>query len=524
MNIDKALQENAKLKQEIEKLKQEKEILIRKNESQAVLIFKQQKKLNELLKDKQKIVEKLHIERVKPFVSKSETLDNFPINEPEELLQEEKKKTKKVGRKRGGKNFANVDLESAVVSTIYEDPDSLICPVCSGDLTLATGKERYIVEVVPPTIKVTKVIRRSFKCTHDQSFVYPLSKEVFPGSILTPSFAAYLAYHKYELGVSFHHLEHHFKNVLNLPISKQLMATWMQTLAEKLTPVYEAMKRDLLANRARVIHADETTLSVSKRPENDQNRKKSYVYVYASSYYDQQIHIYDFHESRAIDKTAKWLKDYNGYIGCDDYAGYTKLAKDNQNIKLQRCWAHARRRFVDILKGMPAEEITKTTSYKVLSLINELFTFEANYKETNILLSKIVERRKIDQLPIIEKLKKHIFDTSLKPNSAYAGAVLYVRKIWDDLLTYLDYPYLELSNNLAERAIKPFVINRKVFMTSGSYAGAKYTTIIFSLIRTALINQLDIQKYLIYLLNNLDKMPLEKLLPYAAGLPSELRI
>lgn len=227
---------------------------------------------------------------------------------------------------------------------------------------------------------------------------------------------------------------------------------------------------------------------------------------------------------RAIDNTAKWLKDYNGYIVCDDYAGYTKLAKDNPNIKLQRCWAHARRRFVDILKGMFASEITKTPSYKVLSLINELFAFEAKYKDANIPPSKIIERRKIDQLPIIEKLKQYIFEASLKPNSAYAWAVLYVRKIWSELLTYLDYPYLELSNNLAERAIKPFVINRKVFMTAGSYAGARYTTVIFSIIRTALINHLDIQKYLIYLLNNLAKTPLENLLPYATDLPIDLKI
>lgn len=61
-------------------------------------------------------------------------------------------------------------------------------------------------------------------------------------------------------------------------------------------------------------------------------------------------------------------------------------------------------------------------------------------------------------------------------------------------------------------------------MTAGSYAGARYTTVIFSIIRTALINNLDIQKYLIYLLNNLDKISLEKLLPYASGLPADLKI
>lgn len=517
MNLEEALKR-------IAQLEEDKKMLQAENEAQRLLIFKQQKKLNDLLKDKIKVAEKLHIEQVKPFVTKSEKLDDIVINETESVLQEQKHSSPRVGRKKGGTNFARVDLEAAVVDTIYEDPDSIVCPSCSRDLSLASQKTRYVVEVIPSTIKVTKIIKRSYKCKHDKKFVYPLSKEVFVGSILTPSLAAYLAYHKYELGIPFHHLERHLSNTLNLDISKQLMAKWMQTLAIKLKPVYEVMKQDLLNNTVRVIHADETTLSVAKRPEYAQNRRKSYVYVFASSYYDRQIHVYDFHEARAIDKTAKWLENYDGFIVCDDFAGYTKLAHDNQNIKLQRCWAHARRRFADILKALPAEQIKTTLSFQILSLINELFAYESNYKKNSILPPDIVKKRHEDQLPIIEKLKKLIFETTPSPNSAFEGAIKYVRKIWDNLLTYLDYPYLELSNNLAERAIKPFVINRKVFMTAGSYAGAKYTTIIFSIIRTALINHLDIQKYLIYILNNLDKVPLDKLLPYATNLPSELKV
>lgn len=259
MNLEQALKRIAELEAE--------------NEAQRTLIFKQQQKLNKLLKDKEKVREKLIIEQIKPFISKSEKLQDIVINEPEEVLQEKKKTKPLVGRKKGGKNFARVDLESAVIDTIYEDPDSLVCPTCSSNLTLASQKERYVVEVIPSTIKVTKIIKRSYKCSHDQTFVYPLSKEVFPGSILTPSFAAYLAYHKYELGIPFHHLERHLSNILKIDISKQLMATWMQTLTHKLTPIYAAMKLDLLANTVNVIHADETTLSVAKRPESAQNRE-----------------------------------------------------------------------------------------------------------------------------------------------------------------------------------------------------------------------------------------------------------
>ncbi|MFH1692823.1 MAG: transposase, partial [Bacillota bacterium] len=127
-----------------------------------------------------------------------------------------------------------------------------------------------------------------------------------------------------------------------------------------------------------VIHADETTLSISKRPLEDKDRKKSYVYVYTSSYYDAQIAIYDFHESRKIDATAAWLKDYQGTIVCDDYAGYTKLKKENPNSKLQRCFAHVRRRFTDIVKALPVEHQKESYAVKILEVIGKLFHSEAS--------------------------------------------------------------------------------------------------------------------------------------------------
>ena len=86
---------------------------------------------------------------------------------------------------------------------------------------------------------------------------------------------------------------------------------------------------------------------------------------------------------------------------------------------------------------------------------------------------------------------------------------------WDDLLTFLEDGHIELTNNIAEQAVKPFVIQRKVFQTSGSYDGAKYTTILFSIIRTAIINGLDPYRYIKYVLENIKDKPIDDLLPYS---------
>ncbi|NLN80812.1 MAG: transposase domain-containing protein [Erysipelotrichia bacterium] len=60
-------------------------------------------------------------------------------------------------------------------------------------------------------------------------------------------------------------------------------------------------------------------------------------------------------------------------------------------------------------------------------------------------------------------------------------------------------------------------------MNASSYLDTKYITIIFSIIRTALINGFDIKKYLIYVLNNLGKLTIEELLPYMTKLTTEVK-
>ena len=71
--------------------------------------------------------------------------------------------------------------------------------------------------------------------------------------------------------------------------------------------------------------------------------------------------------------------------------------------------------------------------------------------------------------------------------------------------------------NIAERAVQPFVIQRKVFQTSGSYASARHTTKLFSIIQTARANNLDTYQYLNYLLENIKnpEIDVESLLPYS---------
>lgn len=498
MNLEEALKRIKELEEENNNLKAEL-YNERKEKEKALLALMHQK-------------EKKTIAYVRQFVPKTERTNKVVINEVEEIIKEDKKSSPRK------KKFEDIDFEKYVSNVIVLKPDILVCPTCGEDLVKIGEKVRYQIDADPINVKVTKIIKETYKCPDcnkkDNKVYYPLVNEVFDGSILTPGFAAYLAYHKYELGIPFNHLEKHFSNTLGIPISKSNMADYMAKTAEVLTPIYERMKSDLLRNNTKVIHADETTLTLSKQVNPD--RKKSYVFVYASSFYDdKQIHIYEFNETRVIDPEASYLKDFAGYIECDDYSGYDKLRKSKLNIKLQRCWTHARRKYMDIIKAMPKEARNKSIAFKIITKMDLLFKIEEKAHKEKIFGKKLVDLRHNEELPIINEIHDLVFNYTPKQGSAFEGAINYTKKVWDDLLPYLDEPYLELSNNLAERCVKPFVINRKVFQTSGSEAGAIYTVKLFSIIRTAIINGLDPYRYIKYVLENIKDKPIDDLLPYS---------
>ncbi len=533
MNNNDLLKIIEQLKKENESLKNDKLNLENKNieledklAKKEAELYETNKKLNDALLSISLLQEKEKIERTRTFIPKGEKINDIVVNEAEETLKEEKKvrKTNK-GKKYNKKKF---DYEKYVTETRIIEPEEKVCPKCGTILVEASSKTRYVVEVVPSTIKVIKLIKKSYKCSNcnkqDNKIYYPLANDGFNGSILTPSLATYILYHKYELGIPFEHLAKHISKTVGFEINKQNLANYASKTSKILSPIFERMKQDLLNNTPKVIHSDETTLVISKRPEEDKERKNSYVYVYTSSFYDKnQIRIYDFHETRSITDTTKWLKNYEGYIICDNFSGYNKLKKENSNIKLQKCWAHVRRRYADIVKNLPKDKRKESKAFQILNEISKLFELEKTYRKSKLTPNEIASKRQIDMPAIKDRIYELVFNSTPHPSSKLFDAINYTKECWNDLFTYFEDGHVEMTNNTAERAVKPFVIQRKVFQTSGSYAGASITTKLFSIIQTALINGINVEKYLNYVLKNINIEPIDNLLPYSTNIKDKIK-
>lgn len=486
--------------------------IIKKQEA----IFKElQIKYEELLAKYEKKVEankKMTYER---FCPKKETLkdDEKALNEAERLIDEDKEKSI---RKTPTENFLN-DLRQLACDEIICDFDFKGNNV-DKDKVLDFGQdETYKIEILPANFKVVKVVKKKYK---DKDKIYEaISDDVFPHSPLTPSLAANIIAMKYELLVPINRYSLYLSGQ-GLNISPQTLGNYVLRAILLLEPLYDKLLEELFNNSARSIHSDETTLQVI-----ESNKDKCYMFVYTTSFWNNPIYIYEFSEDRRTTKLQEHMKNYEGYLTVDGYTGYNKIKENNSKIKIQRCFIHCRRNFFDCIKTLSHENKLKHPAYKVVKKINELFEEEKRYRKLVLDADTIKEKRNSKEYQkIISELNQIIDDINYDNNPLLEKAVKYYYNYKDELFTYLEDGHVDMSNNIAERTVKPFVIGRKNFLFCKTLEGAKYTGIAFSIVQTARANGLQVEKYLKYVIENIGKKDIQDLLPWSDSLPSIVKI
>ena len=163
-----------------------------------------------------------------------------------------------------------------------------------------------------------------------------------------------------------------------------------------------------------------------------------------------------------------------------------------------RARAHARRKFDEAVNALPKEQQPGCSALEGLTYCNKLFSIE---KELAALTTE--ERygqRQLRAKPVLDAFLAWADTRKAPPKSALGKALHYLHEQWPYLIRYLEDGRMEISNNRAERSIKPFVIGRKNFLFANTPKGAQGSTVIYSLIETAKENGLDPYRYLVWVL------------------------
>lgn len=167
----------------------------------------------------------------------------------------------------------------------------------------------------------------------------------------------------------------------------------------------------------------------------------------------------------------------------------------------------------------------KSPAFKVVELINSMFHEESEMHSKNFTKSQIEEHRKSDEYKkIIEDIDKTILGIDYDYNTYLSKACKYYINSKKELYTFLENGYIDISNNIGERTVKPFVIARKNFMFCKTSDGATATGKIFSIVQTARANGLRVEEYIKYVLENINKKDISELLPWSEEVIENLKI
>ncbi len=424
-------------------------------------------------------------------------------------------------KKRVGKREEDISkLPVEVVEYTIPEQDK-ICPECGEALHNMSKEVRRELKIIPAQVVVVEHVQYIYSCRacEKKGTEVPIKKASAPesvirGSLASPSAVAHIMVQKYVNAVPLYRQE---QGLLRdgVALSRQTMANWMIRCAEDwLNPIYEHMKTWLL--RQEVLHADETVLQVLKEPGKKANTN-SYMWLYRTSGCSlHKVALYEYQSTRSSSHPKEFLKNFKGYLHTDGYSGYHSLP----GITAVGCFAHLRRKFDEALKALPEEQRANSATETGFNFCNKLFIYEREFQ--NLPFHERHEKRLELSKPTAEDFFRWAKSLNVLPKSQLGKAIHYALEQQPYLMNVFLDGRLELSNNRAERSIKPFVIGRKNWLFCNTQKGAKASAIIYSVIESAKENGLKPFEYLKFLF---EAMPntlisnIDQLLPWSPSLP-----
>ena len=506
-------------------------------------LLAQNERLAELEQRIEGLMEALRLANHKRFGASSEKSGetlmeqlSFLFNEAEVFAAAEKEEstTEVAAHKRHKKNndytMDSIPEELPVERIEHRlEGDDLVCPQCGETMTEIGTEVVNKLKIIPAQVVVEQHVYYSYACRNCEEtdietpvVKAPHEKSIIPGSFATAEAIAHIMTQKFVMGSPLYRQEQEL-NRQGISLSRQTMSNWILRAAEDyLKPVYEQLHRELLTRD--VLHADETTLQVlhepGKKPQSD-----SYMWLYRTSGdTERAVVLYEYQPGRGAKHPKAFLEGYKGYLHTDGYAGYHDLG---ENVTLVGCWAHARRKFDEAMKSLSKGKAKSSSAYQGLAYCDLLFAIEKGLAEKNATIEERYKERLEQAKPVLDAMFAWANSRTAAPKSPLGKALTYLKNQWPYLTNYLKDGRLELSNNRAERSIKPFVIDRKNFLFANTPKGAAGSAVIFSLIQTAIENGLEPYKYLTWLMKTANTADLtqseeiQKLLPWNA--PAECR-
>jgi transposase len=333
---------------------------------------------------------------------------------------------------------------------IEHDLEQKACPGC-GQLRLRIGCETSEqLDYVPAQLKVIEHVRWKYACRTCQEHVAiaaPPPKPIERG-LPGPGLLAQIVVGKFSDHLPLYRLEDVFARA-GAELPRTTLCRWARQTAELLRPLYQLFIARVRLSR--VIHTDDTPVPVLDPLLPHTRTGRFWVYCGDANH---PYSVYDYTASRKRDGPATFLKDYQGYLQADAFAGYDGIYAAG-TVQQVLCWAHARRKFFEAKDSQPHE------AHQALAFIARLYDVE---REAKLLVAEARQAlRAARSQPLLAQFRDWLDRLApvVLPKSPLGQAIHYVLPRWKGLQRYCEDGALAIDNNLSERTLRPVAIGRK---------------------------------------------------------------
>jgi transposase len=162
----------------------------------------------------------------------------------------------------------------------------------------------------------------------------------------TPGLLAHIVVAKFEDALPFHRQSKQFTR-LGIDLPRATLCNWSRQVAEAAMPLADPMDREM--REGPIVNIDETSVQVLQEP-GRAAPQKSFMWVFRGGDPKRPVLRYQYHPSRAGSVPLEYLSGFKGYVQTDGYNGYDGLGR-KPGIVMVGCWAHARRKFHEVVKA-----------------------------------------------------------------------------------------------------------------------------------------------------------------------------
>ena len=403
------------------------------------------------------------------------------------------------------------------------------CPACGGTRLSKLGEDvTETLEVIPRAWKVIQTVREKFSCRDCEKITQPPAPfHVVPRGWAGPSFLAMLLFEKYGQHQPLNRQAERFARE-GVPLSTSTLADQVGAAAFALMPLYRLIEAHVLA--AERLHGDDTTVPVMAKGKTDTARL--WVYLrddrpFAGA--DPPAALFHYSRDRRGEHPRAHLATWSGILQADAYGGYGELyaaSRQPAPVREAGCFAHARRKFfelADIAAAARRKSRGERTgmiypiALEAVQRLDALFDIERAINGKSA-AERLAMRQELSA-PLIAELLAWLTSqlAKLSRNHDLAKAINYMLRRWDAFTRFLDDGRVCITNNAAERALRCVPLGRKAWLFCGSDRGGQRAAVLYTLIQTARLNDVDPQAWLGDILARIADHPvnrLDELLPW----------